>query len=238
MQNQEKIVEMFNQIAPTYDCANRVLSFGIDVSWRKSACKFLLEKYDKSEVSIIDVACGTGDMIGIWENTARNLGVKIKKIIGIDPSENMLNVAKSKFKEHEFKLAYAGNTGLEDESADILSISYGIRNVVQRREALREFNRILKIGGYVLVLEFTKRQGGGVISRIRDFYLGKILPKIGGFISKNKAAYEYLPNSIENFLSKDEFCTELKNAGFQVEICKGYSFDVSTLFIAKKVSVI
>ncbi len=232
---QEKIVEMFNQIAPTYDRANRVLSFGVDTSWRKSACRFVLEKFMGDKVTVVDVACGTGDMIGIWETTARALKIAISRIVGIDPSEGMLSVARKRFPAHEFVLAYADATGLEEGCADIVSISYGIRNVVEREAALREFNRILKIGGYAVVLEFTKREKGGIITRARDFYLAKILPKIGGFISKNAAAYEYLPNSIENFLSKEDFCAELKNAGFQVEIARGYSFDVSTLFVARKV---
>ena len=232
---QEKIVEMFNQIAPTYDRANRFLSFGVDTSWRKSACRFVLEKFRGDEVAIVDVACGTGDMIGIWESTAKSLKIAISRIVGIDPSSGMLSVAKRRFPEREFIEAYANETGLESGRADIVSISYGIRNVVEREAALREFNRVLKINGYAVVLEFTKREKGGIITLARDFYLAKILPKIGGFISKNAAAYEYLPNSIENFLSKEDFCAELKNAGFQVEVARGYSFDVSTLFVARKV---
>ena len=119
--------------------------------------------------------------------------------------------------------------------ADIISISYGIRNVKERSATLLEFNRILKPGGYLLVLEFTKREKKGFISALRDFYLSKILPKIGGAISKQKEAYEYLPSSIENFLDTDSFKTELKEAGFQVEIAQSFSFGISTMFVAKKV---
>ena len=107
--------------------------------------------------------------------------------------------------------------------------------MIEREAALREFNRILKMGGYVVVLEFTKRQKTVLVTKIRDFYLSKILPHIGGFISKNKEAYEYLPNSIENFLDAKTFCAELENAGFEIEVCKGFSMDISTLFIAQKV---
>ncbi|AII14140.1 bifunctional 2-octaprenyl-6-methoxy-1,4-benzoquinone methylase / S-adenosylmethionine:2-DMK methyltransferase [Campylobacter iguaniorum] len=235
MEKQEKIIEMFNQIAPTYDKANRVLSFGVDISWRKNACSLVLENYKNSSIDIVDVACGTGDMMGIWQSMASELGVKINSITGVDPSTGMLEVAKEKFKDFTFITAMADNTGLEDQSADIISISYGIRNVIARNEALKEFNRVLKPGGYVVVLEFTKRNNSGFIPKIRDFYLSKILPKIGGFISKNEEAYTYLPSSIENFLDKKSFCDELREAGFEVQICKGYSFDVSTLFIAKKV---
>ncbi|CAD7286233.1 bifunctional demethylmenaquinone methyltransferase/2-methoxy-6-polyprenyl-1,4-benzoquinol methylase UbiE [Campylobacter suis] len=235
MEKQEKIVEMFNDIAPTYDVANRVLSMGVDVSWRKFACRYMLNKYRAQSISIIDVACGTGDMMGLWSKIAREYGVHVAKLTGIDPSSGMLDVARSKFPNFEFIQAFADKTTLTNESAEILSISYGIRNVVARKEALAEFNRVLKMGGYVVVLEFTKRNKSGFVTALRDFYLTKILPFIGGFISKNKEAYEYLPSSIESFLDAKTFCDELYEAGFEVEVCRGFSMDISTLFIAKKV---
>ena len=235
MQKQEKIVDMFNQIAPTYDVANRVLSLGVDVSWRKFACRYMLEIFKEKSINIVDVACGTGDMMGLWSEISKEFGVEIKSLTGIDPSSGMLKEAKAKFPNFKFIEAYADNTTLASGEAQILSISYGIRNVVERKAALREFNRVLALNGYVVVLEFTKRQKNGLITSLRDFYLSKILPKIGGFISKNKEAYEYLPSSIENFLDAKSFCDELAEAGFEIELCKGFSMDISTLFIAKKV---
>ena len=235
MEKQEKIVEMFNEIAPTYDKANRVISFGVDTSWRKKACKMVLKKFKNQNIKIVDVACGTGDMMGTWANLAGDFGVKIDELIGVDPSTGMLEVAKEKFKDFKFITASATDTTLPSEQADILSISYGIRNVVEIDKALVEFNRVLKNGGYLVVLEFTKNTKGGFVFGIRDFYVNKILPKLGGFVSKNKEAYEYLPNSIGSFLDSDEFKTKLENSGFEVEISKGFSFDVTTLFVAKKV---
>ena len=235
MQKQEKIVDMFNQIAPTYDVANRVLSLGVDVSWRKFACRYMLEIFKYKNINVVDVACGTGDMMGLWSELAREFNVNINNLTGIDPSSGMLKEAKVKFPNFKFIEAYADNTTLASGEAQILSISYGIRNVVERKAALREFNRVLAAGGYVVVLEFTKRQKKGIVTSLRDFYLSKILPKIGGFISKNKEAYEYLPSSIENFLDAKSFCDELVEAGFEIELCKGFSMDISTLFIAKKV---
>ena len=235
MQKQEKIVDMFNQIAPTYDVANRVLSLGVDVSWRKFACRYMLEIFKNKSINIVDVACGTGDMMGLWSEISKEFGVEIKSLTGIDPSSGMLKEARAKFPNFKFIEAYADNTTLASGEAQILSISYGIRNVVERKAALREFNRVLALNGYVVVLECTKRQKKGLITSLRDFYLSKILPKIGGFISKNKEAYEYLPSSIENFLDARSFCDELIEAGFEIELCKGFSMDISTLFIAKKV---
>ncbi|QPH95178.1 bifunctional demethylmenaquinone methyltransferase/2-methoxy-6-polyprenyl-1,4-benzoquinol methylase UbiE [Campylobacter concisus] len=238
MQKQEKIVDMFNQIAPTYDVANRVLSLGVDVSWRKFACRYMLEIFKNKSINIVDVACGTGDMMGLWSEISKEFGVEVKNLTGIDPSSGMLKEARAKFPNFKFIEAYADNTTLASGEAQILSISYGIRNVVERKAALREFNRVLADGGYVVVLEFTKRQKKGLITSLRDFYLSKILPSIGGFISKNKEAYEYLPSSIENFLDAKSFCDELIEAGFEIELCKGFSMDISTLFIAKKVKEI
>lgn len=235
MQKQEKIVDMFNQIAPTYDVANRVLSLGVDVSWRKFACRYMLEIFKERSINIVDVACGTGDMMGLWSEISKEFGVEVKSLSGIDPSSGMLKEARAKFPNFKFIEAYADNTTLASGEAQILSISYGIRNVVERKAALREFNRVLALNGYIVVLEFTKRQKKGLITSLRDFYLSKILPKIGGFISKNKEAYEYLPSSIENFLDAKSFCDELAEAGFEIELCKGFSMDISTLFIAKKV---
>ena len=235
MQKQEKIVDMFNQIAPTYDVANRVLSLGVDVSWSKFACRYMLEIFKERSINIVDVACGTGDMMGLWSEISKEFGVQIKNLTGIDPSSGMLKEARAKFPNFKFIEAYADNTTLASGEAQILSISYGIRNVVERKAALREFNRVLALNGYVVVLEFTKRQKKGLVTSLRDFYLSKILPKIGGFISKNKEAYEYLPSSIENFLDAKSFCDELAEAGFEIELCKGFSMDISTLFIAKKV---
>ena len=238
MQKQEKIVDMFNHIAPTYDVANRVLSLGVDVSWRKFACRYMLEIFKNKSINIVDVACGTGDMMGLWSEISKEFGVEVKSLTGIDPSSGMLKEARAKFPNFKFIEAYADNTMLASGEAQILSISYGIRNVVERKAALREFNRVLADGGYVVVLEFTKRQKKGFITALRDFYLSKILPSIGGFISKNKEAYEYLPSSIENFLDAKSFCDELVEAGFEIELCKGFSMDISTLFIAKKVKEI
>ncbi len=130
--------------------------------------------------------------------------------------------------------AFAGATGCAAGEFDAVSITYGIRNVVELDAALAEFHRILRRGGRLVVLEFTRRDKRGIIARLRDFYLAKILPRLGGAISKNRAAYEYLPSSIEGFLDAGEFCERLKRAGFEIEICKGFSFNVSTMFVAKK----
>ncbi len=235
MQKQEKIIEMFNQIAPIYDKSNRILSFGMDISWRKKACERVLNLYLKQDLHIIDVACGTGDMMKIWHKSALSLNRNIVSMKGVDPSKGMLEVAKRRFKNFEFIEACAQNLPLGNESADIISVSYGIRNIMQRKEALKEFSRVLKKDGILLILEFTRREKNGLVALFRDFYLKNMLPLLGGLISKNKKAYEYLPSSIEAFLSKEEFITELENIDFKMLEFRDFGLGVSSMFITQKI---
>ena len=232
---QEKIVDMFDQIADTYDLANRVLSFGIDVTWRKKGCDKAFEYLGLKELEqITDVATGTGDLLIHWKNQAKKNGVKVKKFVGVDPSVGMLKVAKEKVDFAEFLEGKAQELPIEDESTEVISISYGIRNVVDRKEALLEFYRALKPGGVVVILEFTKQEKSGLLSKVVDIYMKKILPAIGGLVSKNYAAYKYLPDSIEQFLTTQMLIDELKEAGFKERYAKSFSMGISTLIVAQK----
>lgn len=229
MQKQEKIVNMFNEIAPSYDKANKILSFGIDAKWRLEAINYVKSILNTNDnLLIADIACGTGDMCALLKE------IKNAKVIGIDPSEGMLNIAKNRLKDIEFKIGYANNLPFSDNSLDLITISYGFRNVVEKEEALKEFNRVLKPNGILLVLEFFKREKGGFIAFCRDFYLKNILPTIGAIVSKNKAAYEYLPNSIDDFYSNDEFKQKLSEYDFSLKHFRSFSFGVSSLFVASK----
>lgn len=235
MEKQEKIVSMFDNIAPTYDTANRVMSMGVDKSWRRKACDLAYGFYAKESIDkIVDVACGTGDMMDFWKKRSEVNGIAIGEILGVDPSNGMVNVAREKFPKFNYHIAKATEIPIKDESADILSITYGIRNVVEREAALREFNRVLKEGGLVVILEFMKNENPSLFGKIRDFYMNKILPKVGGFISKNLEAYEYLPNSIGDFSTVENMQKELIEAGFEIVYTKSFSMDISTLLIARK----
>jgi len=234
-QKQEKIVEMFDDIASTYDLANRVLSFGIDVVWRKKGCNIAFDLLNKKQIEqVTDVATGTGDLLIHWKNEANKRGIEIEKFVGVDPSVGMLEVAKKKVDFATFLEGKAQELPLENESSEIISISYGIRNVVDRKEALEEFYRVLKPGGVVVILEFTKQEKRGLIDKIVDIYMKKILPAIGGLVSKNYAAYKYLPNSIEEFLTTKMLVDELEQAGFEHKYSKSFSMGISTLIVAQK----
>lgn len=234
-EKQEKIVSMFDDIASTYDTANRVMSMGVDIAWRKQACDLAFKYLDKNALDrVVDVACGTGDMMGHWAKQAQKSGVTLHDVVGVDPSNGMVDVAREKFKDFHYHIAKATEIPLEENSADIVSITYGIRNVVERQEAFYEFNRVLKQGGLVVILEFMKQEKKTLKDKIRDFYMHKILPYVGGAISKNLEAYTYLPDSIENFVTIKGMQEELEKAGFEILYTQSFSMDISTLFIARK----
>lgn len=234
-QKQEQIVNMFDDIASTYDLANRVLTMGIDIKWRKIACQKAYDILSLKELEqITDVACGTGDLLLFWREFAQKNGIKVKNYVGIDPSVNMLEVARKKIDFASFKEGKAQELPIDDESTEIISISYGIRNVVDRVEALQEFYRALKPGGIVVILEFTKQDRSGIIDKVVDFGMKKILPMVGGLISKNYAAYKYLPDSIEGFLTTKMLEDELTSVGLKMRYTKSFTMGISTLLIAQK----
>lgn len=233
---QEKIIEMFNEIAPSYDVANRVMSLGIDVSWRVDACNLGLKKIESKNIqTIADIACGTGDMLLSWQKQARHNNITINNYIGVDPSKEMLKIAESKLTNTTLHLGRAQDLNMiEDESVDIVSISYGLRNVVEYKEALSEFSRILKKGGILVVLDFFSKAKPSLLEKLTQVYTKKILPLIGGLISKNYAAYKYLPDSMDAFVTTDELSLDLKNVGINTEIIKGYSSNISHLVLGIK----
>ncbi len=234
-EKQEKIVGMFDEIASTYDLANRVLSFGIDVQWRKKGCAkaFDLLESDKIE-QIVDVATGTGDLLLHWKSVAEKRDLNIGRYLGIDPSSGMLEVARKKVEFADFIQGKAQELPMKDESSEIVSIAYGIRNVVDREEALNEFYRVLKPGGILVILEFTRQDRSGLISSVVDLYMKRVLPIVGGLVSKNYAAYRYLPDSIEEFLTADMLIAEMSKARLQMCYVKSFSMGISTLFVAQK----
>ena len=167
---QQKIISMFDEIASSYDLANRVMSCGIDISWRKKACNLAFKNLPKdslNSLNILDVACGTGDMISHWQKNAN--GVKIHKIIGADPSSGMLEVAQKKFPHIHFMQCEATNLPFQNKEFDILSIAYGIRNVEERKKALEEFARVLKKEEILELLKFTIEKNQEILEKFMGF---------------------------------------------------------------------
>lgn len=257
---QQEIIQMFDDIAPTYDVANRAMSFGMDIIWRKEACHKAYQKIKSQNIVIADIACGSGDMINHWIEGAKKFNdktrayfkevlgkemkqdsIKITKIYAYDSSEKMLAIAKKKFESKkeiniEFLQGEAKKLPFKNESVDILSIAYGLRNVLEYEAALSEFSRVLKKDGVLVILEFLKNNQKGVANTIMGFYTRKVLPFVGGIISSNLKAYKYLPNSIGAFISLSQLETLLKKQGIAKSFTKSYSAGVSTLFIGIKKS--
>jgi demethylmenaquinone methyltransferase/2-methoxy-6-polyprenyl-1,4-benzoquinol methylase len=147
----------------------------------------------------------------------------------------MMEVGKTKIEDGVFIEAGAEAMPIESASADIISISYGIRNVVKRKEGLEEFARVLKPNGLAVILEFTKNDKNDFPAKLTKFYMNNMMPHIGGLVSGSKDAYTYLPESIENFITTKQMCEELKSVGLEPIFVKGYSMDMSTTFIARKI---
>lgn len=204
--SREDVWKMFDKLSPTYDQINRVVSFGMDLRWRKKVADFLPPQ---KNLKILDLATGTGDQaLALIKSSA-----SIQSITGIDLSLEMLEIAKRKIpSKMEFIRADAEKLPFKSMSFDAATFSFGIRNVTDPLRALKEIHRILKPKGRSLVLEFSLPPKP--IRGFFLFYLRHILPKIAGFISKNYQAYRYLNQTIEHFPSGKEFCLLMKEAGF------------------------
>lgn len=223
---QEEIINMFDGIASNYDLVNKVVSFGIDKRWRQKTIKETL-KYTQPK-KVLDIACGTGDMIEIWQTYD-------VEICGIDPSKEMLKIAQKKFPNVKFYNLFATNLDeIENSCADVISISFGIRNVVDIKKAINEFYRVLDEDGILVILEFTKSKQ--FLRKFVDVYTNKVLPKIGGILSNNEKAYKYLSKSIENFYTTQELIKLFENENFILVKEKSFNFGQVSLIILRKKS--
>lgn len=226
----KKIGAMFNDIAPTYDKLNHILSFNFDKRWRKKAIDNLLQK---NPHKILDIATGSGDML---LNIAKHGKFEL---IGLDISETMLKIAKKKFDEKfpnypvKFILAPAENIPFNENTFDAVSVAFGIRNFEYLDNGLREIYRVLNENGNLVVLEFVKPKF--VLNRILlTIYLRYIIPFIGGLISGNKEAYKYLFDSIKNFYRTDELEKITQKVGFKKIKTQIFLMGLVSLFVFKK----
>ncbi|MSR89125.1 MAG: bifunctional demethylmenaquinone methyltransferase/2-methoxy-6-polyprenyl-1,4-benzoquinol methylase UbiE [Candidatus Margulisbacteria bacterium] len=230
LQKSPKIIgTMFDQIAPNYDLVNRLTSFGQDVRWRKKLAQFIP---NKSGLNLLDLATGTGDILITLQN-------KFATGIGIDLSEGMLKAGQAKILKqkltHKITLQQGDATALPlpNESTDIITIAFGIRNVDNVPKALSEMFRILTPNGRVLILEFSL-PSNWFIRHGYLLYFRHILPLIGGLISGNKKAYSYLNQSVESFPYGEKFLALLKDAGFSNIQDHKLCFGVATIYQGDK----
>jgi len=227
----EKIQQMFGTIAPRYDLLNRMLSFGIDRRWRRKAVRLL--KY-REGARILDVATGTGDVaLEIARTTPPSV-----KITGADFCREMVDlgqikVARSPYAGRiDFKVAPCEDLPFPNETFDSITIAFGIRNVVDRKLGLAEMWRVLRPGGRMIILEFSTPRSQ-LFRQIYYFYFRRLLPVIGGLFSIFDA-YKYLPDSVLEFPSHEEFAAMIAEAGFHSVHIRELTFGIASIYVGDK----
>jgi demethylmenaquinone methyltransferase/2-methoxy-6-polyprenyl-1,4-benzoquinol methylase len=227
----EKIQQMFGAIAPRYDFLNRLLSFGIDRRWRTKAVRLL--KYREGS-RILDVATGTGDVaLEIALRTPDSV-----KITGADFCKEMVDlgavkVAASPYAARiDLKVAACEDLPFANETFDSVTIAFGIRNVVDRRLGLAEMWRVTRPGGRVIILEFSTPRSL-LFRQLYYFYFRRLLPVVGGLFSRYNA-YKYLPDSVLEFPSQEEFSRMMSEAGFRNIHLHELTFGIATIYVGEK----
>ncbi|WP_421890677.1 bifunctional demethylmenaquinone methyltransferase/2-methoxy-6-polyprenyl-1,4-benzoquinol methylase UbiE [Marinoscillum sp.] len=226
----EQVATMFDNISGNYDFLNHFLSLGIDIAWRKKAIRQLKDLQPKQ---ILDIATGTGDF------AIEALALKPDKVTGVDISEGMLAVGRQKMKkkglDQKIELLSGDSEALqfEDNKFDAVIVSFGVRNFEHLEKGLADMYRVLKPGGRTVILEFSKPKSFP-FKQLYHFYFKWILPKIGNTISKDQAAYTYLPESVRVFPDGQNFLEILEKVGFKNTQCKPLTLGISSIYIGTK----
>ncbi|MBC7848831.1 MAG: bifunctional demethylmenaquinone methyltransferase/2-methoxy-6-polyprenyl-1,4-benzoquinol methylase UbiE [Chitinophagaceae bacterium] len=226
-----QVADMFDQIAFRYDFMNRFLSGGTDIYWRKQAIKQLKSIQPQK---ILDVATGTGDVaIMLYKY------LQPREIIGIDISEGMLKLGREKVSKlllnsHiDLRLGDSEAINFPDNTFDAVTVAFGVRNFENLDQGLKEMYRVLRPGGKLVILEFSKPKQRW-FQGLYNFYMKIIAPKAGQWLSKNKDAYQYLNNSVKAFPEGETFLPILQQAGFTETIFKSLSLGICTIYCGIK----
>ena len=226
----EQVAQMFDTISGNYDGLNRVISFGIDIKWRKKVLKLVSDKNPKT---VLDIATGTGDLAILMTNTSA------EKIIGLDISAGMLEVGRNKIKAKnlsdkiEMILADSENMPFEDNTFDAITVAFGVRNFENLEKGLAEILRVLKPNGIFVILE-TSVPDKTPYKQGYTFYSNNILPLIGKLFSKDNSAYQYLSESASVFPYGEALNNILRKIGFIEVKSMPQTFGVSTIYSASK----
>ena len=227
----EEVREMFDNIAPKYDLLNHTLSMSIDRVWRR---RVVGEVRRAKPGRILDVATGTGDLAIAMARRIRDV-----RVLGVDLSEQMLAVARRKIEARGLDGRIVLDRGdaerlaVADASVDVATVAFGVRNFGDLGAGLRELARTIKPGGKVVILEFS-RPRNRVFRALYEFYSYKILPRIGGLVSRDKRAYEYLPASVGEFPAPEEFMAMMARAGFRNCRARSQSFGIAQIYIGER----
>ncbi|MBQ7856486.1 MAG: bifunctional demethylmenaquinone methyltransferase/2-methoxy-6-polyprenyl-1,4-benzoquinol methylase UbiE [Alistipes sp.] len=228
----DRVKQMFDDIAPTYDSLNHILSFSIDRLWRRRTVRIVRRLGAKR---ILDMATGTGDLA-----IALARRIEGSTICGADLSPEMLEVARVKVErqglDERILLAEcdAEHVDMASESVDAVTVAFGVRNFENTELCLRELHRTIRPGGHIVILEFSNPQNR-LVGWFYRIYSHRILPFIGGLISHNRGAYEYLPASVDTFPAPAEFRKMLEGVGFTEVTSRSQSFGIAQIYVGKKV---
>jgi demethylmenaquinone methyltransferase/2-methoxy-6-polyprenyl-1,4-benzoquinol methylase len=226
------IWKMFDRIAPRYDLLNRILSLGLDGFWRRRVGKYLPEK---KHLKVLDLATGTGDLLLALFSSNGN----ISSAVGLDMSPEMLAIAEKKIAKHNLRNAVslvradAAEIPFADGSYDAVTVAFGIRNVPDANAVLKKMYRVLKSGGRTLILEFSLPENI-VMKKLFLLYLRTFVPAVGAVISGDYKAYRYLNKTVETFLSREELCQAMRNAGFVNVTVAAMTFGVAYIYCGDK----
>ncbi len=230
MENSSSIAKLFNSIAHRYDFLNHLLSLGIDVYWRKKALRGVTISAD---THVLDVACGTADLsITAYKQGSRS-------IEGVDISQKMLEVGREKLQKKGLsdciRLQQVDGVTLpfETDIFDVVTVGFGVRNFQQRKESLTEMYRVMKPGGYLVILEFSQPRVFP-LKQLYKFYFKCILPLVGGLFSGDKGAYDYLPNSVYAFPACEQFENELREIGWRDVKRMGLTGSIASVYYGTK----
>lgn len=227
----EEVREMFDHIAPKYDLLNHTLSMNIDRLWRRHVVKTVRRAKPRR---ILDVATGTGDLA-----IAMARRIKDVQILAVDLSERMLDVARRKVEARGLDGRIVLDRGdaehldVATASVDVATVAFGVRNFGDLDLGLRELARVIKPGGKVVILEFS-RPANPLFRAVYEFYSYRILPRIGGLVSRDRKAYEYLPASVGEFPLPAEFLRRLKAAGFKNCRARSQSCGIAQIYIGER----
>ncbi len=226
-----QVAAMFDAIAKRYDFLNRFLSAGIDRSWRKKALKELKKINPKT---ILDVATGTGDVAILAYKI-----LKPEKVIGIDISDGMLELGRSKIYNnnltHAIELLHGDSETInfDSDSFDAVTVAFGVRNFEHLDKSLAEIYRVLKPGGKISILECTMPKAL-LLRSFYKLYMFKIIPAFGKLLAKNKQAYTYLNNSVQAFPDRTTFLEIMQKAGFKQTYFKQLTLGICCIYCASK----
>lgn len=228
MAKKEFVEQMFDDIAPTYDKLNHILSLNVDKGWRRKAVRRIVATRPKH---VLDVACGTGDFAIALSQAG------VEKVTGVDISQGMLDVGIAKVKalglNIEMHVDDCEHLGIEDNTFDAVSVAFGVRNFEHLQRGLNEMQRVLRPGGLVCIVELSV-PSNTLLRWAYKLYFLHILPFVGGLVSGNRNAYRYLPESVLRFPKPDEVCRMLKEAGFRDVEAKAFTFGLCRMFTGIK----